>query len=183
MAIESWRVDPTRSEITFTLRHLVLATITGRARGWKAALGIDEEQPSRSSLEVTIDAGSIDTGDAERDDHLRSAEFLNAAAHPEIRFASTTITPDGEGRLLARGPLTIRSVSREVPLEILDLGRSTDPNGDRRARFRGHATFDRQAFGLHWNQDLDRGGVVLGDRVEVNVVMEAVPTNERLRSA
>jgi polyisoprenoid-binding protein YceI len=134
MAIEFWQADPTHSEITFKLRHLILATIEGRARLERAEIRIDPEQPARSSIEGVIDAQSIDTGLPERDDHIRSPEFLDAALHREIRFKSTSVVPAGDGRC---------------------------------------TSFDRQNFKLHWNQDLDRGGVVLGDKVDVTIALEA----------
>jgi polyisoprenoid-binding protein YceI len=173
MAIEFWQADPTHSEITFKLRHLILATIDGRARLERAEIRIDPEQPARSSIEAVIDAQSIDTGLPERDDHIRSAEFLDAALHREIRFKSTSVVPAGDGRFLVTGILTVRALAREVSLEVEDLGRSLPPDGPPRVKFRANATFDRQNFQLHWNQDLDRGGVVLGDKVVVTITLEA----------
>lgn len=182
MAIESWQADPTHSEITFKLRHLILATIDGRARLKRAEIRFDLEQPARSSIEAVIDAQSIDTGVPERDDHIRSAEFLDAALHREIRFKSTSVAPAGEGRYLVTGILTVKDLAREVSLEVEDLGHGFSPGGPPRVRFRAHASFDRQRFQLHWNQDLDRGGVVLGDKVDVTIVLEAsrgVPVPDR----
>ena len=175
MAIEVWQADTTHSEITFKLRHLILAAIEGRARLNRAAIRIDPERPARSSIEAVIDARSLDTGVPERDDHIRSAEFLDAAAHPDIHFRSTSVEPAADGRYLVKGTLTVKSVAREVSLEVEDLGRSRDPHGASHVKFRAHASFDRQHFRLHWNQDLDRGGVVLGDKVEVTIALEASP--------
>lgn len=174
MAMEIWQADPARSEIAFRLRHIVLAAIAGRARGWEATLRIDRDEPARSTIDVAIDAARLDTGDPERDGHLRSSEFLNAGAHPRIRFNSTEVIPEGNNRYLVRGLLTILGIAREVVLEVEDLDRSTNVDGARRAAFNAHTTFDRQAFGLRWNQDLDTGGVVVGDKVDVSVKLEAV---------
>jgi polyisoprenoid-binding protein YceI len=172
MAIEVWQADTTHSEITFKLRHLIVAAIDGRVRVWRATLEIDPEHADRSSIEAVIDARGIDTGLPERDDHLRSAEFLNAAVYPEIRFQSTRVTPAGDGRYLVNGDLTIRSVRQEVSLEVEEVSRLNGPDGPH-AKFRAHASLDRQRFRLHWNQDLDRGGVVLGDKVEITIAFEA----------
>jgi len=174
MAVEIWRVEPTRSEIKFTLRHLVLASITGRVRRWEGTMKIDPERPSRSSVEVVIDARSLDTGEPERDDHIRSVEFLNVQVHPEIRFSSSSVVPEGSTRYLIKGNLTIRTVTREVTLEVSEVERMTGDDGESRVSFRGHCTFDRQTFGLRWNQDLDTGGVVLGDKVDVDIKLEAL---------
>lgn len=176
MAIEIWQVDLTRSEIKFTLRHLFLAAISGRVRRWKGTLRIDAEKPTCSSVEVVIDARSLDTDEPERDEHIRSAEFLNTDVYSEIRFSSTTVVAEGSARYLVKGNLTIGAVTREVTLEVSELERLTGGDGAIRATFRGHGTFDRQAFGLHWNQDLDKGGIVVGDKVDINVSLEGVRT-------
>jgi len=174
MAAEIWKVDPTASEIKFTLRHLVLASITGRVRRWQGTVHIDRQDPSHSSVEVVIDARSLDTGEPERDEHIRSVEFLNTEVHPEIRFSSTTVVPEGSARYLVQGDLTIRTVTRKVTLRVSDLERLNGGDGEYRASFRGHCTFDRQSFGLRWNQDLDTGGVVLGDKVDVDIKLEVL---------
>jgi polyisoprenoid-binding protein YceI len=183
MAIELWQADPTHSQITFKLRHLILATIEGRAQIRSAEIRIDPDQPARSSIHAVIDAQSIDTGVPERDDHIRSAEFLDATVHREIRFKSTTIVPATGGRYLVTGILTVRDVAREVSLEVEDLGRSTTAEEPPHINFRAHASFDRQHFRLHWNQDLDRGGVVLGDKVEVTIALEASRTSSAVAAA
>lgn len=173
MAIETWQADTTHSEITFRLRHLIVAAIDGRARLSRATIRIDPEDPGQSSIEAVIDAHSIDTGVPERDDHIRSAEFLDVAIHPEIHFKSTSVVPARYERYLVKGDLTVKNVTLPISLEVEDLGWSSTPDAPPRAKFQAHATFDRQLFRLHWNQDLDRGGVVLGDKVEVTITLEA----------
>ena len=173
MASEIWAVDTTCSRLTFALRHLIVAEITGQIRNWQANLRIDSVGSGHASVEATLDARSTDTGNAERDEHIRSAEFLNVAAFPEIRFRSREVKHTHGNHYLVAGDLTIRDVTREVTLEVEDLGRRQD-GGGRRASFHAHATVNRQHFGLHWNQDLDTGGVVLGDKVDINIDIEAV---------
>lgn len=173
MAIEIWQADTTHSEITFRLRHLIVAAIDGHARLSRAAIRIDPEDPGQSSIEAVIDARSIDTGLPERDDHIRSAEFLDVAVHPEIHFKSTSVAPARYARYLVTGDLTVKNVTRQISLEVEDLGWSSTPDGPPRAKFRAHASFDRQKFRLHWNQDLDGGGVVLSDKVEITITLEA----------
>jgi polyisoprenoid-binding protein YceI len=170
------------SRLGFTLRHLVLSEISGEARNWRATIVIDSEDPSRSSVEAVVDARSLDTGEPSRDEHIRSEEFLNVVAFPEIHFHSRRVIPIDTRRLMLVGDLTIRDVTCEVTLELEDGGRRRDEAGVEHATFRAHATINRQDFGLRWNQDLDTGGVVVGDKVDVTVTVEAVAERE-LRSA
>lgn len=169
-----WRVDITKSLVKFTLRHLVLSEISGHVRSWCVAIRIDREYPARSSVEAVLYAHSVDTESAERDDHIRSEEFLNAAAFPEIRFRSREVRHADGDRYSVVGDLTIRKVTREVVLDVEDLGRLRDGAGAERAKFRAHATINRQHFGLRWNQDLDTGGIVLGDKIDLALSIEAV---------
>jgi polyisoprenoid-binding protein YceI len=171
--IELWHAGPPESEIRFALRHLVMAEIAGRATRWSATLTFDFEQPSLSSVEVVIDAASLDTGATERDNHVRSAEFLDVFDFPQIRFESREVRPVGPGRYEVAGDLTIRDVTRTVTLEVEERtprepGAIAEP-----LVFTAQATIDRQAFGLHWNQDLDVGGVVVGDKIDLRIALEA----------
>ena len=171
--LELWEATPEDSEIRFTLRHLVLMEISGMARRWHALLGIDRARPGQSSIEVVVDAGSIDTGSPERDAQLRSSEFLSVETFPEIRFRSTEVRPDGEGGFVMVGGLTVRDVTREIVLvgEREELGSDSDAT----LVFTARAMVDRQELRLHWNQDLDRGGVVVGDKVDVQIRLRARP--------
>ena len=169
-----WRADAATSRVGFRLRHLVLSEISGEVRRWRATVVIDSEDPSRSSVEAVLDARSLDTADPSRDEHIRSEEFLNVAAFPEIHFRSRRIEPIEGPRFTIVGDLTIRDVTREVKLDLEDCGRRSDAAGLEHATFRAHATINRQDFGLRWNQDLDTGGVVVGDKVELELTVEAV---------
>ncbi len=173
MTAEVWLVDVGRSEISFSLRHLIVAQISGQVRRWQAVLRIDPERPALSSVEAVLDASSIDTGEVERDDHIRSPEFLNVVRFPQILFRSQVITHVAGNRYRVGGDLTLRNTTREVTLEMEDLGRKTGEAGRAITCFRAHAQINRQDFGLHWNQDLDTGGIVLGDKVEIKIAIEA----------
>jgi len=159
MATETWQVDSAHSEITFKVRHLIIAEIAGFVRRWHGTIAIDPEHLTRSAVQVVLDAGSMETGDPERDEHVCSKEFLNVKVFPEIRFNSRSVRQVEGNRTEIVGDLTIRHATREVTVEVEDLGRARDDKGAMRARFRAHATVNRQHFGLHWNQDLDAGGV------------------------
>jgi len=183
MGAQTWQVDTAHSKITFKLRHLIVAEIGGEVRKWRATLGMDPAQPRKSAVEAVLQAGSIETGDPERDQHVRSAEFLNVVAFPEIRFQSREVKPVAGNRHLIVGDLTIRDVTREVSLEVEDLGRKHGDKDDTRSKFHAHTTVNRQHFGLHWNQDLDTGGVVLGDKVDIDLTVEAVLSQHAVKSS
>jgi polyisoprenoid-binding protein YceI len=174
MSAELWTVDMARSEITFTLRHLVLASIKGRFEAWRALVSIDPAEPERSCVEAEIEAASIDTGAVERDDHIRSAEFLNVQAFPLIRYRSRAVARAGRDRYTVIGDLTIKDRTGQVTLELEDLGPAADSSSVARTGFHALGTIDRQHFGLRWNQDLDTGGVVLGDKISIDVAVEVV---------
>jgi len=163
-----WNAGPPESDLRFSLRHLLFTQMIGRVTRWKATAAIDLEQPERSWVDVVVDAASFDTGDAERDQHIGSVEFLETRLHPEIRYRSTAVTAlPGGNRWLVTGDLTIRQVTlpATVELESDDRG-SWDAD---RIILKGHAVINRQDFGLRWNQDLDRQGVVVGNEVELTM--------------
>lgn len=170
MTIEKWEIDSAHSGINFSVRHLVIAKVRGRFTRWTGSIEAEDGDPARASVTVTIDASSIDTGVAERDAHLKSADFLDVANHPEITFTSKRFAKGGK----LTGNLTIHGVTREVVLDVEDAGRTKDPWGNQRAGFSATASIDRKEFGLTWNQLLEAGGVMVGDRVDVEIEVEAV---------
>ena len=177
---ERWDIDPATSRLGFSLRHLVISEIRGELREFGGSLFLDRRAPERSTIEVWIDVASIDTGDAARDAHVRSPEFLDVARFPRATFQSTAVEPAGE-QVNLRGILTLHGTTRDVEVR-LSLGSTTiDGTGIPRTRYYVHATIDRQSFGLHWNQDLDVGGVVVGDRIEVTGEIELARTADDAR--
>jgi polyisoprenoid-binding protein YceI len=134
---------------------------------------MDEKNPGKSSVEATLKAVSIDTRTEQRDQHLRSADFLNVELFPEIKFRSTRIEGDKESFKLT-GDLTIRDVTKPITLDIRFEGQQTDPWGGERVGFSGSGKIDRRDFGLTWNQALETGGVVVGNDVKINLEVEAV---------
>jgi polyisoprenoid-binding protein YceI len=175
----AWDIDTVHSELRFTASHLVIARISGRFASWRARVHLDEADVRRSSVEVAIDAASLDTGNPARDADLRSREFLDAAHYPQIRFRSIEIVPAGDGDYLVNGELMIRGVARPVTLFVSDNGRIQDPSGRTRAAFFAHGEFDRQEFGMRSHSALDAGGLIVGDRVEVHVEAEALEASAR----
>ena len=174
----TWDIDLAHSNLGFTVRHLVISKVRGRFARWAGTLTLDQAHPERSQVEARIEAASIDTHEPQRDAHLRSADFLDTDRYPEITFRSTRIEKAGENRYQVTGDLTIAGVTRPVRLEVEALGRTKDPWGGERAGFSARTTIDRRDFGLVWNQALETGGVVVGEKVEIDIEVEAVKRAE-----
>ena len=171
--LECWEVVGPNSALTFSLRHIVVSAITGRFRKWGALLVLDLEDVSRSRLTAWVDLKSIDTGSQERDEHIRSPEFFNVARFPVAEFRTDAIIPIAGRRFLARGQLSLHGVTRPIELTVTP-GLKMQEADMVRADYEVHATIDRQEFGLHWNQDLDTGGVVVGDQIDLYARVKAV---------
>jgi len=169
-----WNIDPVHSGINFSVRHMVVSKVRGRFTKYSGTLAIDDADLTRSTVEATIDAASIDTGTAQRDTHLRSPDFLDVEHFPEIRFRGTRIHKLADDRYHLVGDLTIRDVTREVSLDVEYGGQAKDPWGNARIGFVAKATLDRKDFGLLWNQVLEAGGVLVGDRVDIELEVQAV---------
>lgn len=174
MASESWQVDATHSEVNLAVRHMVISKVRGRFARWNAKLQLDTADLARSAVEVDIEAASIDTGVADRDNHLRSPDFLDAQKYPTLSYRSRRVEVLSPERLRVVGDLTIRDVTREVPLEVEYGGRGKDPWGNERVGFTATASLDRKDFGLAWNQVLETGGVLVAERVDVEIALQAI---------
>jgi len=175
----TWTIDAAHSAITFSIRHMVFSKVRGRFLTYTGAIRLDDDDQSRSWVELTIDAASIDTGNAQRDTHLRSADFFDVETFPELRFRSTRVEPTGNERVRVIGELTIHNVTREVVLDAEHAGRGLDPWGNERIGFVAKTSLDRKEFGLGWNQLLEAGGVLVGDRVDIELDVQAVNTAAR----
>lgn len=174
MNTERWEIDSSHSSIHFSVRHLVIAKVRGQFSRWTGAVTVPDSDFSRASLDVVIDAASIDTGVADRDAHLRSADFFDVERFPEITFKADDVTRAASDRLRLEGALTIKGITRAVVLDVESLGTAKDPWGNERAAFSATAAVDRKDFGLTWNQVLETGGVMVGDRIEITIDIEAV---------
>jgi polyisoprenoid-binding protein YceI len=170
----TWTVDPTHAEIAFAVKHLMIATVRGRFGTVQGTVDLDEARPAAAKIDVTIDVGSIDTRQEQRDNHLRSADFFDAQNHPTMRFVSKRIEGDISGEFRVVGDLTIRGVTKEVALDVTAEGRVRDPWGNDRAGFSAKGKLSRSAFGLTWNQVLEAGGVAVGDEVKLSLDVELV---------
>jgi polyisoprenoid-binding protein YceI len=169
----TWKIDPSHSNVEFAVKHLMISTVKGQFADVEGEIVIADGEPSRSSVNATLKAASIDTRTGQRDDHLRSADFLDAANFPEITFKSTRITGDAS-EFKVTGNLTIRGVTREITLDATNEGSGKDPWGGERIGFSAKTKLDRRDFGLTWNQAIEAGGVVVGNDVKVSIEIEAV---------
>jgi len=171
----TWQIDPAHSQVEFSVRHLMISNVRGYFTGISGAIHLDDGGIEGSSVDVEIDATSIDTRNTDRDTHLRSADFFDVEAHPTLRFQSTGIQRKGTALEVA-GELTIRGTSRPVVLRTEELGTGQDPWGNERVAFRGETKVNRKDFGLTWNQALETGGVLVGDEVRIVVEVQGVRT-------
>ena len=175
MSTERWEIDSSHSSIHFSVRHLVIAKVRGQFSRWTGTLHVPADRDfTKATLDVVIDTSSIDTGVADRDAHLRSADFFDVEQHPEMTFKSTAVRRVSDAALSVQGILTIRGASKPVTLDVDVLGFAKDPWGHERAAFSARTHVDRKEFGLTWNQALETGGVMVGDRIEIEIEIEAV---------
>ncbi|HSD21507.1 MAG TPA: YceI family protein [Anaeromyxobacter sp.] len=168
-----WDIDVGHSAIHFWVRHMIISKVHGRFARWSGAIQLDQQDLARSSVDVRIDTASIDTQVGDRDTHLRSADFLDVAKYPEMTFRSKRIEKVGDGYRVV-GDLSLHGVVREVTLEAEFAGVGKDPWGNQRAGFSAKASLDRRDYGLVWNAALETGGVLVGEKVEIAIELEAV---------
>ena len=174
MSTTTWNFDTTHSSIGFSVRHMVFAKVRGRFSTWRGTVQLDPDDLTRSKIEVEIDASSIDTGVEDRDKHLRSADFFDIERFDSLRFESSKIEELSTNRYRVVGKLTIRDVEREVVLDTEYGGHAKDPWGNRRVAFTASTRLDRRDFGLTWNQVLEAGGVLVGERIDIELDVQAV---------
>lgn len=168
-----YTIDSAHSSVDFSIRHLVVAKVRGRFTRFTGSLELDADDITRSRVTAEIEAASISTNEDKRDAHLRSADFFDVETHPRLTFASKRVECVGR-QLHVTGDLTIRGITREVVLRVEELGLAKDPWGNQRAAFSASTSIDRKDYGLHWNQLLEAGGVMVGEKVEISLDIEAV---------
>ncbi|HZT96297.1 MAG TPA: YceI family protein [Chloroflexota bacterium] len=170
----TWKIDPSHSLVEFAVKHMMISTVKGRFEGVSGTIETIDENIGDASIDVEIDAATIDTRAAQRDAHLKSADFLDVERFPKITFKSTRIEDHGDGTFDVIGELTIREVSKELTLHCTDNGRGNTPFGTYIAAFTGETSFNRHDFGAKWNVALETGGFLVGDEVKVSLEIEAV---------
>lgn len=169
-----WVLDPAHTRIGFCARHAMITRVRGAFNEVDGRVVVDARRSSRSSVVVRLRAESVDTRSAERDAHLRSPDFFDAARHPEIVFRSTALDRVGESSWLVVGDLTIRGITRQlsVPVELTGLSRT--PDGELRAGFEGAKRVDRRDWGLRWQRVLDDGGLLVAEKIVIELEISAV---------
>jgi polyisoprenoid-binding protein YceI len=174
----AYAIDPAHTSVEFVGRHLMITKVRGRFPDVSGTITIDDE-PERSHVEVEIGVASIDTGNADRDSHLRSADFFDVDTYPTMSFRSTKVEASGSGTWLVSGHLTVRDVTHPVTLQVDFDGAGGSPFGDERISFSATTEVDREDWGLTWNVALETGGVLVGKKVRIELNVQAVAAEHR----
>ncbi len=168
----TWAIDPSHSEVMFKVKHLVISTVTGYFRSFEGGAETEGDDFTTAKVWFKADVNSIGANSAQRDGHLKSADFFDAESHPNLTFESTSITGQGDGKYLVKGMLTMRGVTKEVELHAEHGGVMLDPWGLTRTGFEMTGEINRKDWGLHWHVVTDNGGLVAGDKVKLHVNAE-----------
>ena len=172
--LPNWGIDLAHSSVGFSVRHLVVSKVRGKFTRWNGTIRMDEHDLARSEVDVAIETGSVDTGVEQRDNHLRSPDFFEVEKYPTMTFKSTRVEKAPDGALRLFGNLTLHGVTKPVTLDVEYAGSQKDPWGGLRAGFSARTSLDRREFGLSYNQLLETGGVVVGEKVDIDIEVEAV---------
>lgn len=168
----TYAIDLSHSQIGFSVKHMMFSTVRGNFRTFEGTIVVDNENPANSTVDVTIDASSITTGDERRDEHLRSADFFDVANYPTITFKSSSIGFKDADDFTIIGELTMHGVSNEVEIEAEQTGEGTNPWGVDVAGFEGKTEINREDYGLTYNAALEKGGVLVGREIKINLELE-----------
>ena len=172
--LATWAIDPAHSTAEFSVKHMMISTVKGRFGVISGALQFDGSDLTTASAQATIDVSSVSTDQAQRDAHLRSADFFHVDEHPTITFRSTGVEHVEDDAYRVPGELTIHGVTRQVTLDVTYEGQITDPYGNRRAGFAAETVLSRKDYGLTYNAVLEAGGVAVGDRIKIAIHLEAI---------
>ncbi|SRR6266498_1241677 len=172
----TWTIDPVHSNASFTVRHMMVSKVRGHFNRFEGEI-VTAPNPLDSRVTATIDLDSIDTGNPTRDDDMRSANYLEIETHPEMTFRSTGVRQVGD-HFVVEGELSLHGVTRPVELELEVNGFTKDPFGGTRAGFSARTEIDRRDFGITTNMPMDGGGVVVGEKIQINIEVEAVLKEE-----
>ena len=170
----TWTIDNTHTRLGFVTRHAMITKVRGSFNSFTGSVTVPAEGIEAATARVTIEASSIDTRNADRDGHLKSNDFFGMETYPEITFTSTEIAPNGSGGVDVTGDLTIKGVTKSVTIPFQYEGTATDPFGNLRAGFEGTTTLNRSDFGLTWNAALETGGVLVSEKITVEIELSAI---------
>lgn len=174
MTATTWNFDKTHSSINFSVRHLTISKVRGQFHDWDGTLELDDADITKSKVAVTIKAASLDTKEEKRDAHLRSPDFFEVETYPTLTFTSTSIEKLSDDEIAVHGDLTIHGITKPVTLKTELGGVTKDPWGGVRTGFSAKVAINRKDYGLHWNAALEAGGVLVGEKVEIALEIEAI---------
>ncbi len=174
----TWQIDHTHSHILFTARHMMISKVRGRFESFSGEINFDESNPQNTTVFIEIDANTINTREAQRDAHLKSPDFLDAANFPVLTFKSKRVEQKSEYKGKLVGDLTIRGTTREVALEVDYAGTAQSPWGATSAGFSAEVTIDRRDWNLTWNQALETGGILVGNDIKIEIEIELIKQPE-----
>ncbi|HEY4197089.1 MAG TPA: YceI family protein [Mucilaginibacter sp.] len=167
--LTKWSIDPTHSEVQFKVKHLVISTVSGFFRGFEGSVETDGENFDGANIDFSIDINSIDTNQSQRDEHLKSPEFFDAATYPHIKFKSTSFKKTGDDEYALKGDLTIKGVTKPVSLDVEFGGSAADFYGNTKAGFEITGKINRKEFGLTWDGVTEAGSVVVGEDIKLTI--------------
>ena len=174
----AWQIDNAHTSIEFSVRHMMVSKVKGHFDTFSGAIDLQVEKPEQTTVHVEMDAGSINTRDEKRDEHLRSADFLDAEKYPKITFQSRRVERTGDDTAKLHGDLTIRDVTRPVVLDVTYLGKSVSPWGATVYGFEAETKISRKQWGLEWNVTLETGGVLVSNEIAISIALELVKVAE-----
>lgn len=173
-----FQIDASHSHIQFSARHMMISKVRGEFETFSGDVHLNEDHPAASSVDIQIDAASINTRDAQRDEHLKSPDFLDVAQYPQITFKSTKVEVVNDEHAKLHGDLTIRGVTKPVTLNVEYNGQSQSPWGTTNYGFSAHTKINRKDWGLGWNVALETGGVLVGEEITIDIELEVVKQAE-----
>ena len=179
----TWNIDSSHSGVHFAVRHMVVSKVRGAFTRYRGTIEFDEQNPAVSKVSVRIESASIDTREPQRDAHLRSPDFFDVERYPTLSFESTKVEKLKGNNYRVTGDLVIHGVTKPVELEVEYLGGGKDPYGNQRIGFQAETSINRKDFGLNWNQALETGGVLVGDKVEISIDLQAVKAQSSAQAA
>src|SRR5271170_6463218 len=166
MALEKWNIDVVHSTVGFTVRHLMVSKVHGYFTKWSGSLAFDEQNPSASHAEATIEVASVDTREPQRDGHLRTGDFFEAEKYPHMTFKSTAVERVSSDKFKVTGDFTLRGVTKPVVLDVEYGGRSKHPQMGERVGFSANTSINRKDFGVSYNQVIEAGGLAISEKVD-----------------
>ena len=173
--LTTWNLDPAHSTAQFKVKHMMISNVKGNFTGLSGVLKLDAANPSGSTVEASIDVTTVNTGDAQRDGHLKSADFFDADQFPALTFKSTQVTSSGGGDYAVTGDLTLHGVTKSVTFSVEDVSEpSKDPWGNLRIGLSASTKINRKDFGLGWNAALETGGVLVGEDVTITLDVQFI---------